>query len=296
MELTINPKFVEEIPSLSEQEFRQLEENILADGRVITPIIVWKQPESGMNVIVDGHNRYRIIQLHPELPYEIFEKEFPDEYAALAFIYKNQLGRRNLTPQQRKYLIGKQYSAEKASRGGERGAVHDEKTGKFTSNGQNVHLRLEESPRERIARENNTNERFVRRAGFYADGVDAAEEAEPGIRQDILSGVIHPTDQAVTAVAKSPPQERAWLVQQLREEPVTKVSQKQILDIYDSMVHSEGITTEDDVILDMQDAVDTLIFRWNKCLELNPDIAKEKTFGSRVRKIAQEAILFLHKF
>ena len=85
-------------------------------------------------------------------------------------------------------------------------------------------------------------------------------------------------------------------MQQLREEPLTKVSQKQIMDIYDSMVHSEGITTEDDVILDMQDAVDTLIFRWNKCLELNPDIAKEKTFGSRVRKIAQEAILFLHKF
>lgn len=56
MELIINPKFVEEIPSLSEQEFRQLEENILADGRVINPIIIWKQPESGMNVMLDYKN------------------------------------------------------------------------------------------------------------------------------------------------------------------------------------------------------------------------------------------------
>ncbi|MCD8150090.1 MAG: hypothetical protein LUE92_11150 [Clostridiales bacterium] len=320
--LTINPKFAEQIPPLSELEFAQLEENILADGRVLNPIIVWKQPETETKVIVDGHNRYRIVQMHPEIRYEIFEKQFPDEYAVFAFIYKTQLGRRNLTPQQRKYLIGKQYNAEKMSipfRGNQYTLVNE------SGRDQNDHNQNTGSTRERIARENNTNGVYVRRAGKYADGIDAAEETDPGIKYDILSGTIRPTDKAVTEVAKAPPEERNELVHQLRNppekkpvkrslpkadadesdeifeeeetaEPVTKVTHKQIMEIYDGLVHSEGITTEDDVIVDMQDAADTLIFRWNKCLELNPEIAKAKSFRSRVKKIAKETREFLHKF
>ncbi|MCC8075255.1 MAG: hypothetical protein LIO95_04810 [Clostridiales bacterium] len=62
------------------------------------------------------------------------------------------------------------------------------------------------------------------------------------------------------------------------------------------MLNSDGITTEDDVVLDMQDAVDTLIFRWNKCLELNPEIAKAATFSTRIKQIAKEGIYYLQKF
>ncbi|MCD8225016.1 MAG: ParB N-terminal domain-containing protein [Clostridiales bacterium] len=344
MELTINPRFAEQIPPLSAQEFAQLEENILEDGRVINPIIIWKQPETGAYVIVDGYNRYRIVQRHPEIPYEIFEKQFPDEYAVLAFIYKTQLGRRNLTPQQRKYLIGKQYNAEKMSR-----PFHGNQYTSVSESGpvQNEQEQNSGLTCERIARENNTNSAYVRRAAKYADGIDAAEDTDPGIKHDILSGTISPTDKAVTEVAKAPPGDRDGLVRQLREPPekksvksqeksqeknskerpkiipekkespgtvsqereldaddregiadgpVTKVSHRKIMEIYDGLVHSEGITTEDDVIVDMQDAADTLIFRWNKCLELNPEIAKTETFQFRVRKIAKEAMEFLHKF
>ncbi|MCD8189298.1 MAG: hypothetical protein LUD78_03610 [Clostridiales bacterium] len=77
---------------------------------------------------------------------------------------------------------------------------------------------------------------------------------------------------------------------------MTKVSRKQIMEIYNSMLNSDGITTEGDVVLDMQDAVDTLIFRWNKCLELNPGIAKEKTFLTRISQIAKEGIHYLQDF
>ncbi len=114
MELRTDPEFAGKIPPLTEEEFAQLEANILADGRVINPLIVWN------GVIVDGHNRYRIIQEHPEVPYQVHEKEFSDRYEAIAWICRNQLGRRNLTPAQRKYLIGKQYEAEKARYGGDR--------------------------------------------------------------------------------------------------------------------------------------------------------------------------------
>jgi hypothetical protein len=40
------------IPALSEDEFRQLEENIPEEGVIISPLIVWN------GVIVDGHNRF----------------------------------------------------------------------------------------------------------------------------------------------------------------------------------------------------------------------------------------------
>ena len=63
LHLTIDPEFEGKIPPLREEELKQLEENILADGVVINPLIVWD------GVIVDGHNRYRILQKHPEIQF-----------------------------------------------------------------------------------------------------------------------------------------------------------------------------------------------------------------------------------
>ena len=114
MELRIDPEFEGKIPPLTAEEFQQLENNILADGVVINPIIVWD------GIIVDGHNRYRIVNKHPEIQFSTCEKTFADRYEAIAWICKNQLGRRNLTPEQKKYLIGKQFEAEKAGHGGDR--------------------------------------------------------------------------------------------------------------------------------------------------------------------------------
>lgn len=56
MQLRIDPEFESRIPPLTDDEFIQLEENILADGVIISPIIVWGE------VIIDGHNRFRIAE------------------------------------------------------------------------------------------------------------------------------------------------------------------------------------------------------------------------------------------
>ena len=107
MELKIDPEFAGKIPPLTEEEFRQLETNILEDGRILSPLIVWN------GTIVDGHNRYRILQKHAELSFEVYEREFKDRYEAIIWICRNQLGRRNLTDEQKKFLTGKRYEAEK---------------------------------------------------------------------------------------------------------------------------------------------------------------------------------------
>ena len=111
MKFEIDHEFEERMPKLTEEELEQLEQNILSDGKIRDPLVIWN------GIILDGHNRYRILQKHPGLPYWIQEIDLPDRAAAIAWICRNQLGRRNLTPEQKKYLIGKQYEAEKASRG-----------------------------------------------------------------------------------------------------------------------------------------------------------------------------------
>ena len=284
------------IPPLQEEELKQLEENILTDGAVINPLIVWD------GVIVDGHNRYRILQKHPEIQFTTYEKKFPDRYAAIAWISKNQLGRRNLTPQQFKYLIGLQYEAEKCS--------SNYNGNRFTSLDksrcvQNEHTYKPERTAERIARENNLSGSYVRRAEHFAKGVDAAEEAVPGIKQEILTGNIKPTEKAVAAIAKAPPEERPALVQQLRqaretekeEKPRTRRSAAETLqairDISANMLQSNGEIGADDICAELEDALDTMIFRWDTCLENN----KEHRSACRdsIQQLTEKGIHYLQK-
>ena len=201
--LKIDPEFQGKIPPLTFEELNQLEANILRDGRIINPIIVWQ------GLIVDGHNRYTIAKKHPEIPFTVHEKEFASRYEAIIWICKNQLGRRNLTPEQKKYLIGKQYEAEKCVNGGDR------KSSAAKSGGHFDHLIKHEKTRGRIARETNTTDSFVRRAEHFAKGVDAAEEAVPGTRQKVLSGEVKPTAAEIASVARAPPEERPALVAEI---------------------------------------------------------------------------------
>ena len=110
--LKIDPEFQSQIPPLTDDEFKQLEENILKEGKLLSPLIVWG------NTLVDGHNRYAILQKHPEICFSTMPLRFANREEALAWICKNQLGRRNLTPEQKKFLIGKQYSVEHRKPGG----------------------------------------------------------------------------------------------------------------------------------------------------------------------------------
>ena len=290
LHLAIDPEFASKIPPLREEELKQLEENILADGVVINPLIVWN------GVIVDGHNRYRILQQYPEIQFSTYEKAFSNQYEAIAWICKNQLGRRNLTPEQRKYLIGKQYEAEKQSNGGDR------KSSMKKSVGQNDQLIERKHTRRRIADENNVNESFVRRAESFANGVDAAEAVEPGIKQSILSGTLKVTNQDVSAIAKAPPEERLALVQQLRqakeiEKPKPKRSAAETLqairDISENMLQSNGEIDADDICAELEDALDTMIFRWDTCLENNMEQLSACRDGIRI--LAEKGIQYLQK-
>ena len=207
--LIIDPEFRDKIPPLTEDEFSLLEENILSDGAVFSPLIVWD------GTILDGHNRYEIIQKHPELTYAVHKVSFANRYEAISWICKHQLGRRNLTPQQKKYLIGQRYEAEKQA-----DAFHGNQHTLSDESGADKkcpHQNSRHVTQSRIAKETNTSASYVREAGTFAKGVDAAEEALPGIKQEILTGTIKPTASAVAAIAKADPEERPQLAAALKK-------------------------------------------------------------------------------
>ena len=174
--LKIDPEFQSQIPPLTDDEFKQLEENILKEGKLLSPLIVWN------NTLVDGHNRYAILQKHPELYFSTMPLPFENREEVLAWICKNQLGRRNLTPEQKYYLMGKQYEAEKAVHGGDR------KSTDAKSSSLNANLIDSSKTCDRIAAENGVSKDTVIRASKYMRGVEIAEELMPGLKQSILSG------------------------------------------------------------------------------------------------------------
>ncbi len=49
-DLKIDPEFEAAIPPLTEDEFDLLKQNILSEGRLLSPLIIWN------GTIVDGHN------------------------------------------------------------------------------------------------------------------------------------------------------------------------------------------------------------------------------------------------
>lgn len=112
----IDPEFEKLIPPLTEDEYNQLKENIYDNCGLRDSIVLWCDPSQYENeevrkadgldydhIIIDGHNRWRILgELRKEHPREHFHWDwtyanFDNREEAMAWMIRNQLGRRNLT-------------------------------------------------------------------------------------------------------------------------------------------------------------------------------------------------------
>jgi len=88
----------------------------------------------------------------------------------LELMLNNRREGRNITSQQRDYLLGLRYRQEKKTQGGDRKSQK--------SSDQNEHLKTA----EKIATQHNVTEKTVRRAEKFADGVDKIAAAMPFFR------------------------------------------------------------------------------------------------------------------
>ena len=212
--LKIDPEFQSQIPPLTDDEFKQLEENILKEGKLLSPLIVWG------NTLVDGHNRYAILQKHPEICFSTMPLRFANREEALAWICKNQLGRRNLTPEQKKFLIGKQYSVEHRKPGGNGNNQHTAAAKKTVPEELCQFDTIppaasEASVRRQIAERNNVSESYVARSEKFMRGVEIMEQMVPGMQEKILSGQFKVRDADMHRLAKADYIDRQKIVDEI---------------------------------------------------------------------------------
>ena len=244
--LKIDPEFQSQIPPLTDDEFKQLEENILKEGKLLSPLIVWN------NTLVDGHNRYAILQKHPEIYFSTMPLHFANREEALAWICKNQLGRRNLTPEQKKFLIGKQYSVEHRKPGGNGNNQYTATTQEAV---QEELCQIDTIPptsaeasiRKQIAERNNVSESYVVRSEKFMRGVEIMEQMVPGMQEKILSGQFKVRDADMHRLARADFPNRKQIVHEILHPEDRPAPQKRIYEINYSALEAAVRRIQQDV-------------------------------------------------
>ena len=296
--LKIDPEFQSQIPPLTDDEFKQLEENILKEGKLISPLIVWN------NTLVDGHNRYAILQKHPEIYFSSMPLPFESREEVLAWICKNQLGRRNLTPEQKKFLIGKQYSVEHRKPGGNGNNQHTA-AAKKTAPEELCQIdtipptSAEASIRKQIAERNNVSESYVARSEKFMRGVEIMEQMVPGMQEKILSGQTKVSKADMHRLARTAYHDRAQTLQdilhpELKVEPTPDVDGvirvpgkapvmpfRKFESVYDSDAYPEDVRYE---YVALEELTTRFRISFNYQLEQMPDNAQRDVILEIIHK------------
>lgn len=209
--LQIDQEFKELIPPLSKEEFNLLEENILKFG-CIDPICTWN------NTIIDGHNRYSICTKH-NLKFNIQAFNFELREEAKDWICANQLGRRNISDETRKYLIGKRYEMEKILLNNPDGKNQYSKIYK-----ENEEIKEERDRIHRpvtaikLGKEYNVSTRTVLTYANYSKAIDKLNTEEPDLTQKILNGEIKVPQNQVIRISKLSPKIKNKIQKYLKKE------------------------------------------------------------------------------
>jgi hypothetical protein len=182
--LKIDTEFRNLIPAITDEQRQQLEENIVAHGGARDPLTIWLRGDDDC-VLLDGHNRYEICT-KLGLPWTAVQVEFGTREQAADWIDRNQLGRRNLSRQDYKLLLGRRYN--RAKRQGERTDL---------TSGQNAQ---KSTTAEKIAREHGVDEKTVRRSAKYQRAAQTL-----GIEKEIAAGKVKAPESAVIKAVESLP-------------------------------------------------------------------------------------------
>lgn len=162
----IDPEFKSYLRALDDTEYAQLETDILAHG-CRKALDVWR------GLLLDGHHRLSICEKHG-LPYDVQDIVLEDRDAALVWMCRNQLARRNVGKSEFAYLMGKLYEAKKRQDGGH----GDQKSGPRN-----------EVPKtaQRVAEEFGVSRATVERAAQYTRAVDKMADGEHRAAAEIVA-------------------------------------------------------------------------------------------------------------
>jgi len=161
------------------------------------------------NTLVDGHNRYAIAEEYG-LKYSTIQQDFANKYEAIDWIIKNQLGRRNVTNEQKSYLRGIRYENEKAKVGGNHGNQH-------TKVAKDHNDLLPKNTAQRIAKEINVSEPTIKRNAQVAKGLDVIAEVSPEKKAEVLRSESDLTKKEVSEFARIEKEKQAAIARAEQE-------------------------------------------------------------------------------
>lgn len=243
MSIRIDKEFESLIPPLSDDEFKQLEENCVKEG-IRDALVVWKVP-NGDQILVDGHNRWKISAKHGGIPFQIKEMKFDLREDAIAWIIRNQFGRRNLSAYDRgvlalrlKPLIQKQ-------------AKKNQKAGTSVQSGTKVNTGAELAKIANIGRSTLAKVEVIER-----DGNDS-------IKEKVRSGdmTIHQGYREVKGLNKTNRQAQKEFIESVKKEREDFKEQK-----------AEGIVSFNDAVKDKENAELLAQEMFNRCMRLGSQI------------------------
>ena len=192
------------ITPLAEEEFKQLETNILTNG-CKDSILLWGTTQHKINgnfsiidtpayVLIDGHNRYKICTTNG-VPFNIQVMSFDSIKVVKDYMIDLQLGRRNLSPQQASYFRGIRYNLEKEEKGKYDRVEHKSQNDTYAFETiKNV------STSEKLAKQFNVSRATIMRDAEFAKGI---ESLNPDFKNEILSGRIKIDKTDIQKLAKN---------------------------------------------------------------------------------------------
>ena len=203
--LIMDRNFESMIHSLPDNILEIYEITVITENEPFTPLYIWN------GFYIKEKDLTNIIQTHKEIEISTIKMTFENKFAAMAWIYKNLIDRNSLTPERKKYLIGKRYEAEKASHGGR---------DRFRGNQYKRLVKIDDiitthNTRNVIALSTGTSEAYVKQSYDYSRGLDAAEDVYPGITEDIMLKSIKIPACYVSVVYKLPMDKRKGFLDEL---------------------------------------------------------------------------------
>ena len=170
--IIIDEEFKSLLPSLDNDTYAALEENLIENG-CRDSLILWE------NILIDGHNRYEICLKHG-IQFNTVNKEFASREEVLIWIISIQVSRRNLSPMQLSYYRGRHYKADKIMKGT---YSREERENHKSQNGT-----YDKSTAERLSDQYNVSRNTIIRDTKLSDATDAIGEFSPEAKRMILAG------------------------------------------------------------------------------------------------------------
>ena len=194
-ELQTDPEFDELIQPREEKYLEELEENIFDHG-CQEPVCVWN------GIILDGRLRYKICTKW-DIHFNIRRMMFESRDKAVSFICHEQLKRKDLTGEYKKYLIGRLFRADMNTASDEFMKKHPDT--ELNSDGQVSQKYVRKTDIATIiGTEFNFDFSTVTKYDIYARAVDDLKRKSPEIAEKILNGKLRVSHENIIELSRLP--------------------------------------------------------------------------------------------